>query len=762
MDVINFDQAEIVEPTDLTAISENTRDAFDRRDKGAFGWPAHWANITVAQASSDTVSISSGEYYEGEAVYTAKDTVTLNLQSFKPVIASDERWMALILRGDEIAIDAVRAFETSEEPLVESTPVNRSTPKTFRRVMLVVPQQGPISPAPAVRPTINEDDCCIAFVRLKSTGIVEIVANEPSRVKSVFEIEGRLRVVEMQITTIFKEIEAITTNLGSVAAAVEKMPPRALISQITNDVSRVRQLLNFPDEARNYFFDQALVPDFWDLAHLNSIARIREGVRFQYAQTQLAPISMLNQANPDIVIFDEKYVFPAFEEVLRLESPLGSGRQDLSNTVHTVKIAHIGTTSTTLVRHGSTITVCENTAGWETIGDRRPGELFKNSGKDYVVVGKTSNPWNQTETARNGHSEYAVKGVIYDTVETTYTYYTEEEFGLNGAIYAQTFLNAQQMVVSSIDLYFTRVGATGDVRLCICEANGDGTPDYERIITQINKPVGDLRVNQWNKFAFRPSLLEPGKRFAWFTVTTGNHQIAMNSGNAFTGGTKFVATDGAWSQGSSTEDFSFRLHAAKFKKSRVEIPMEALTLANGMTEIELVYEGWEPPGTARVWMIKPQGTPDWLPMDGRHPNPLANLPPLVQLKLVMVGTQDLAPMIVLDQHSKALTGRCRPDMQAISKEMNFGFTTTTVQTVTQIDNFDPAHHTYAPRLMVGASVLTPATTAVEIDPMKPTRRKVTANFTLGAAASAARYRFHMNTDNVYEIPFIQDVQINAY
>lgn len=762
MDITNFDNSEIVEPTDLTAISANAREAFDRRDKGALGWPAHWANITVAKLSSDVVSISSGEYYEGDAVYTSKDTITLNLQSFKPVIASDERWMALILRGEDVIVSATRPFETSEEPLTESVPVNQSTPKVSRRVMTVVPQQGPISPAPAVQPTINEDDCCIAFVLLKTTGIEAIVPNEASRVKSVFEIEGRLRVVEMQITTIFKEIEAITTNLGSVAAAIKGVPSRELVSQITNDVSRVRQLLNFPEEARNYYFDQGLVPDLWDLAHINSIARIREGVRFQYAQSHLATLNMLNPSDPDIIIFDGKYVFPAFEEVLRLESPIGSGRQDISNTVHTVTTAHVGTTSTTSIRYGATVTVCENAQGWESIGDRKAGEIFKVSGKEYVSVGKTNDPWNQTPDGRNGHATYAAKRVIRDTVVTTYTYYTTELFGLNGAIYAQTFLNAQQMVVSSIDLYFTRVGATGDVRLCICEVNGDGSPDYERIITQINKPAAELRVNQWNKFSFRPSLFEPGKRYAWFTVTTGNHQIAQNGGNAFTGGTKFVCTDGAWSQGSTTEDFSFRLFGAKFKKSRVEIPMEALTLENGMTEIELVYEGWEPPGTSRVWLIKPQGTDDWLPMDGREPNPLANLPPLVQLKLVMLGTQDLAPMIVLDQYSKALTGRCRPDMQAITEELEFGFTTATIQTVTNVDNFDPDHHSFEPKLMVGDSTVAPATVSVEVDPMKPSRRKVVANFTLGSAVGAARYRFDMDTDNVYEIPFIQDFQMNAY
>ncbi|MBP0440692.1 hypothetical protein [Tianweitania sediminis] len=760
MDVVNFTEAEIVSPADLTAIGEFSREAFDARDQAALGWPAHWARITVSNSSSDVVTVSSGDYYEGDAVYSSKEVLTVNLQSFKPTIVSDERWMALILRGAEQVVQATRAFETGEEPLTESVPVNQSTPKYVRRVMSVVTQQGPISPAPAVVPTIAEDDCCIAFVRLKTTGIVEIVSNEASRVKSVFEIEGRLRVVELQISTIFKEIEAITTNLAAVAAAVKLVPPRELISQLTNDVSMVRQQLNFPAAARNYWFNQALVPDDWDLGHVDSIARIREGVRFQYAQQFLQTMEIVNPTNPDIRIIEDKFVLPAFTETLRLESPVGAGRQDISNTVHTVRTAHTGRRSTTLVRYGSTVNVCENTAGWESIGNRRAGEIFSVSGREYVSTGQTSNPWNQTELGQNGHAQYGVRSVIRDTITTTYTYYTTEEFGLNGAIFAQTFLNAQMMVLSSIDLYFTRVGATGDVRLALCEINPDGTPNYDEIITTVNKPVGQI-ANGWNKFTFSPALLEPGKRYAWFTVTTGNHQIAKNSGNQFTGGTLFSSSDGVWSQGSTTEDFSFRLYAAKFAKSRVEIEMDALQLADGMTEIELVYEGWEPAGTARVWQIQPYGTDEWIDLDDRDPNPLANLPPLVRLRLVMIGTQDLAPMIVMDQYTKQLTGRCRPDMQALSDEFTLGFTTTTLQTVTNVDNFDPAHHTFAPKIMIGSTVYTPSSTAVVVDPIKPKRRKVTANFTV-PSTGVARYRWDMNSDNVVDMPFIQDVQANFY
>lgn len=758
---VTFDEAEIAQPADFSAIGAYAQDALDAVAGGALGWPAHWARITVSQKTANVVTVSAGEYHDGEAMYGLFDAADLNLQTYKPVIVSDERWIALILRGAEIVEAAARPFETGEEPLSQSVPVSQSTPKYVARKGSIVVQVGEIAPAPAIRPTINEDDCCIAFVLLKTTGIMAIEANEASRVKTVYEIEGRLAAVEVRVERLFRETAAIATDVASIAASVKAAPSRALVSQLANDVSRTRQMLNFPDDARNYFFDQGLLPDFWDLTHVNSLTRIREGVRMQYAQQYSSDLRMLNADDPDVTVVDDIHVLPAYSEVLRIESPVGSGRQDISNTVHTIVTARIKTKKTTLIRYGETFFVCENVAGWEGLSRRRPGEMFKNNGKIYEVVGYDPNfIWNRVD-GRPGHYRIAVKGVSYDTVESTYTDYTSEEFGLTGAIYAQSFLNAQMMVATSVDLYFTRIGPTGDVRLCICELNASGAPDYVSVIATASIAHADLSTG-WKKFALPPTLLEPGRRYAWFTVTTGNHQVATNSGNKFTGGTKFSSSDGVWSQGSTAEDFAFRLYAARFERSRTVIPFESLTLENGMSEVELVYDGWQPDSTALVWEIKPQGWTEWVPIDDRDPNPLANLPPLVQLRLVMIGTQDVAPMIVLDTHARSLTGRCRADMTAVSKALEFGFSTDTVQMVINVDNWDAEHHTLTPRLIVGASTLTALAIVATVDPTKPSRTRIVADFVLGAPAASARARIDATTDSVLLQPFVQDIQINAF
>ena len=763
MDIINFDQAEIAAPPDFTGISQKARFALDAVHGGALGWPSHWSRITVSQASADLVTVGPGEYHSTDKIYFGVAPITVNLQTYKPSNSTDERWVALILRGSDETISEIRAFETSEEPLTESIPVNQATPKILGRRLSVIVQTGEIAPPPALRPSVNENDCCIAFVRLKSDGIQEIAANDADRVKTVAEIELRLSGLEVTIQQLDKRAGALETNLAAVAAAQKNYATKALASQLARDVGRMSQLMNFPDEARNYFFDQALVKDFWDLQHVDSIARIKEGVRYQYASIQNNPLRLLDYGNAELSVYDGRIVLPKYTEVARIEAPLGSGSLDLSNTVHTVVTAVQHTVSHESIRYGATINVCENTAGWQSIGDRKPGEIFAVNGQEFVAGGLTSNPWNSTETAQNGHSEYAVTGIIRDYYTETYTTYNTEYFGLSGAIHAQSFLNAQLMVCTSLEFYFDRVGsgAGSDVTLCLVKLNSAGAPDYEAVIAKVLKEATALNTG-WCKFVIPPTLLDPGKRYAAVLVTGGNHAIRTSSGNAFTGGTKFVCTDGIWSQGSTTEDICMRVNGAKFEKSRTVIEMEAATLADGMTEMQLVFQGWEPDGTQRSWEIKPVGSAVWIPFDNRAPNPLANLPPQAQLRCTFQGTEDIAPCLILDStNARILTGRMQGIQRAISKQLNFGFSTSQLQLVTQVDNYDPARHTHQNKIMVGGTVVT-GTTVSEQDLTKPSRWKFTTNFTLGAAATNCRVRLEGTTNSIVVVPFVQDVQLNAF
>jgi hypothetical protein len=301
--------------------------------------------------------------------------------------------------------------------------------------------------------------------------------------------------------------------------------------------------------------------------------------------------------------------------------------------------------------------------------------------------------------------------------------------------------------------------------LLLCECFENGAPNFNFVIARVEKQPEDLIVG-WNKFTLAPTLLDGGKRYAWVTVTTGNHALATVSGNVFAQGSRFVCSDGVWAQPSIDSDFAFRLNCAKFARTRTTVDFQPLTLDNGMTEIRLLHAGWEAAGTKLVWEIKVPSIPnaEWRSLtldDADGADDLNGLPALVQLRAVFMGTIDLQPAIVLDAFARGMTFRNRGDYVAIGEVINFGVATTTVQTDSIIDAFDAVKHTAVPKLVIGSTVYTPGvTTITDEESDNGVRRRILAVFTVPSTTSA-RYRLDMTSTEVTDVPFLQNRAVYA-
>ncbi|PZU95572.1 MAG: hypothetical protein DI527_00760 [Chelatococcus sp.] len=749
-----FNDAEIIEAEDLTAIGVSAQAATDQIVQDAVGYPAHWSGFTATQQSAQIVRLTPGRYYTTAMVYAATTDTDINLQVHIPLAASDQRWVAIIMRGSTETETALRIFETSTD-VETSEPVEQTAPKREVRKATFTIQQGAASPAPALRPTVAGTDAVVAWVLLASTGISLIEPGEPSRVKSLYEVEQRVASAETDLGNVKRRTTTIETDIVNINTRLTDIPHPTIIRQLKRDVAAARRLLALPDEARAYWYDPALLQDAWDKTHASWLARIREGIRFSWANERDAQLALLDAASPTIRNYGS-LLMPTWVEATRLSIASDGSNVNISQTTHTVITAVRKDIARQVIEFGPTVTVCENQAEWAMTSNLSVGQLFTKYGETFEVVEIAGNQdW-------AGHVIRAVRQIITRTVTEVYWDYVTEEIGVNGSVHGQTWLCSQPMILTSINLDFDKVGSTGDVHLFVCECDESGQPDFGAVVINATKAPGELALG-WVNFAFRPTLLQSGKRYAWFTVTTGNHALGTVANNSFAQGSRFVCTDGAWSQVITDSDFAFQLNVASFSANRTVVEFDALTLDSGMTEIRLLHGGWQPGGTALIWEIQPSGSDTWQPLTLNNANgatELVGLPALVRLRAVFVGTTDLQPAIVLDATARGYSFRPRDTLVAVSGVHNFGLSTTSIQVEAVIDEFDPAKHTAALKVQVGATTYTPSATVVTADLINPRKRSVLASFTVPATTSA-RARLEMTTTEVTDIPFGQNLAMYA-
>ncbi|WP_158874001.1 hypothetical protein [Antarcticirhabdus aurantiaca] len=762
----NYAQAEILGPADLNDMGLFAQAAGDNLAGDAVGYPSHWAGFTVAIRSTQELRISAGRFFEGRVVYAKGDETIVNLQSHIPRIATDERWVAILVNGKVETIESDRSFRTGTDPET-ATVVTKKSPSLVDRTLEFRVQQAQNAPPPALRPVVAATDCCVAYVRLTASGIQTIEPGEAFRVKSLFEIGGRVTDMELNLTSLRLRTEAIETNLANVNEKITTIPRPELIRNLMRDAATVRRLLNFPREARQYWYDPGLVPDQWGGPKQGStgdadwLARVREGVRFPWEASKQGLLRPKNEDDQRIRLKGRK-MMPVYTEAVRIQNLGSDGSRNISQLQHTITTAVQRTVSRSAVSYGPTVQQCENVAEWANLVDRQAGETFSKGNETFQVVGLADHYNNTVPELTELHAVYNIREVQTRSWTETYWDYVTEIVGVNGSVYAQTFLNAQPMVVTAINLFVTRKGTDGDIHLFLCETTDGAAPRFDKVLGKMTLKYEDIVLGK-NRCEVPLAFLEPGRRFAWFTVTTGNHALATTGNNKFQGGTLFYGTDGGFAQGDLLDDFAFEIVAAHFTNVRTVVDFNAMDLPGGMTQFDLLYSSWAPAGTGLEWLIKPDGSNVWFPLKIYGvDNPLVGLPASCELRLVMIATPDLGPMIEIDNVATWTTSRPRNEMRAVSDTITFAAATSKIQTDVVVDAFDGDVNTAVPRLKVGGATLTADVITMTPDPDKPTRRRYLATFILGTPTTTAKLRFDMATTNKVVTPFIQNAAAYAH
>ena len=756
IDAIIFNQDEVQEPDDFTAIGAGARAGLDAVTGGAIGYPAHWSRFTVSNSGPLAVDVSAGLLFDDEKIFRNDAPVSINIQAYLPVIPGDKKMLAIIADGAEITLAENRLFEVDAE--TEQT-VNQATPKRARRKVNFTIAFGAASPTP-LKPEIPADRCCVAYIELSTAGIVAIEQNQSGRVKTLYEHEGRLVSAEADLADTRTSVSSLKTDIANIQMRLGDIPSPVIVRQIKRSVAQLLVEAKVPADALAYWYDPALVGDEWDVANASWIARIREGLRFEFAAVRDAQLALIAPDAPAIKL-SGNLLLPAWTEEKRLEIDGDGDSVNISGAVHTIITAVQKTLSRTVTEYGPSVSICENNAEWsQYLWGKDVGTLFTKDGEEFEIATVDQAAW-WLHPARF----LGVRRIIRRSVEETYWDYVTSEIGLNGSIYGQTFLNTQPFVLTSVDIKFTAAAGAGPVHFLLVECAENGAPNFSAALASTTVDPEDLSVG-WVKFEIAPTLLEGGKRYAWVTVTTGNHALATVDGNSYAQGSRFVASDGVWAQANVTSDFAFRLNGAKFSATRTVVELQPLTLDSGMCELRIMHAGWEPAATSLVWEIRNPSIPDaeWRSLtldnvDGA--DDLMGLPALVQLRAVFQGTVNLQPSIVLDANARGIASRPRGDFVGVSKVKNFGVSTTTIQTETVVDRFVAGKHTVTPKLVIGATIYNPGVTTILDEPSaNGVRRKITCTFTVPATTSA-RWRCDMASTEVTDLCFIQNAFMTA-
>ena len=755
---VNWENAERADRLDWTRMGEFSQNALDRLLEGAIAYPNHWARFLVAEKAGFTVTISPGEHYDSGVKYVLLESADEDLTSYRPIETGITKWVAILVGGQEVTIEEVRAIQT--EDVEGGGTVQRQTPKIKRREVTrgILP-----SDVTGSKPIIPVGACCIAMVLLSTTGVETIEPYGEHRVVPLHEIEQRLTAVEERVDRLRRDTDSIATDVSAIAAEVASMPPVELHQQFGRQIARNMRELGRNPLAGNFFFDGGLVDDFWDLEHPDSYIRIDHGLRFPFADRIDYQLRLADPSSSDFTVTATGALMPSYDEVVRIETSVGSNRQRIANIVHTETIATQHQQSHERLDYGPTEMVCENTLHWNTanLRDRQYNETFGVNGVEYRALGVSDIEWNKTETAQNGHLGFDVQTVHRTTWTTTYTTYHTETYGLNNAAFAQTFRTSQLFTGTGVEIHMTEVDTSQEVTITVGRTHPNGSPALNGMLGKGTVEGAELSLG-WQNVPIEPTLISQ-ELMAWTLATAGNNEISKSDDNAFSNGSSFLITDGVYAQGSALEDFSFRVRGAKYHNTRTFIDFGDYGLADGIGGINLLLQGLVPSGTSREWMIKPDGATEWIPFDNRSDHALSNLPSSVRLGCWFVGTKDLQPSILMNQTSRIRTFRLANYQSAVSKPLSLGFATETFNAGGFVDNFDPERGAPVISLYDGSTEIPADMQELPVqDPTKPSRYLIKAAWTLAAPISEVRIRFSGTKQSALDGWFWQDGYLNAF
>ncbi|OYW56778.1 MAG: hypothetical protein B7Y80_01460 [Hyphomicrobium sp. 32-62-53] len=660
-----------------------------------------FTGFAVSISGAAEITLTPGRLYKAGMTYARDDAIVMQLISKLPL--ATKRIIAITGYGSENEDDVqTRDYLLDPENNVTEP---RSVTMRQRRFANIGTIDGVEQPTPT-RPVVDSTLLVIAWVTLTPAGVEAIEMEVSNYLPSVYGNHVRISSLENWRTTSGQRFDTIGSDISALASLITQQGGQANLTALMSDVARLKEISDLPDDYSDYgadrFFDDAesLKTD------LNYLARIEEGVRFSKDAQNQTQLAVFNPLAANIKV-SNNFVLPAHDESRRLYTGERAAELSVSQYQYQTHSMVQKTVARQRWRWGyyynywypaySSYIYRYDAVYWAYY---RPGDPWSPLAAAYL------SPW-----PYNYYWPYRYGGWWYDTVYITYWDKITTEHNVAGSQIAQTFLNSQNGWMTSLDLYFTRKAATGNVDIAVCEVTA-GRPNVEALIARTTLAVADIKAGTdvVTNVPIPATYLEAGKRYALVITSPGDHYVATVEGSSYSEGTLFYSTDGAFYQGDLTKDLRFGLNFAKFRSPRIEVPFTPLTLSGGITDIDINADIVIPAATEFHWEVQ---TPDgqWHTLKEMTEPVLAGLPSLLQLRGVFVGTSDVMPGVQLSG-SIVEVSRPRTALRHISKTQTLASPTQKLDVIVRTMGFNSSNHTLAIKVDLGAGLVAPASTTV--------------------------------------------------
>lgn len=705
--VIHRDRQEL-KHTDLNNMQTWAHEAHQHLVKDAITTERQFTGLAVTSLSGTQIQIAPGRLYDGTTgnVYPLADATPASVFSLLPL--TNEKWLAVSVYGSEDDTDIQPRDFLVDLQTLQTQPSDVAMKR--RKFLNSHIQPGQESPTPE-RPEPPTGYTLIAHVRLNSSGIQEIVLATSRRLPNLQAMDARLQTTEGWIKAAEPRIAHIVSDIAGLGSELAQRSTLQQYRQLAMDMARLKERAEIPDDYKNYGADHFLTADESNPAAVGYSARLHEGIRPIFSGTATLSLSLLNPIDPAAHVGSDGFLLPAYTEVTRLQMDHQQGELTINQYQYqTTNMVQKSMARQNIV-YGETRTYCTNSAFWASgIYDPASGILRFASGETWEVAVE--------DRGRAVINHEFVRLTQFWTTVSTQSYWENvtTTTTVQGSQLAQTILMAQTGWMTSVDVYFTSVDASGGLTVAVTDAS-TGQPDLNHAIAKLTLASNALSAG-WCRLTFtRPVFVESGKRYAIVLISGAQHRVGFTDGTEYTQGVLMYAQDNAFFNEAAGRDLMMRLQFAKFNVPRAIIQFTPLTLTGGIGDINMLFEGITPNGTGLQYEYQVGGL--WYPIADQTAENLATTPALLPFRAIFNGTTDLMPGMRLT-NSQVIVSKVGTAFTHFSTTRTIGSSSTNIQVRLLLEDFDPAVHTVDCKIVVSG---TPVTAASYVDEMVDARSR---------------------------------------